>query len=312
MAMIKRKIPIEQIDFAASALKSRQLPLAVMAGLHLKIDANYDTGASAPTPENFWRNLISRIEIVLNGQDVLCNIPFEFLLHMNTMEFGVPPLTAVDVTASSTVAASGHFYLPFELLNAVVARDTLLDARKLSTCVLNIYWGAAANITNVTTINSASAEIVSKEFANIQPGLNVARHEYSYDTILLDVAGTIRYQMPTRGSNQYRRIWVLTLDGSTPAVLSNDEITNLKVAARSFTYYDKTESQNRADQYKAFGRAALTGLYVIDFTDSGKMTGRINATEMPELTVELTSAVTDGSAIIIAEKAIYATPVVNG
>lgn len=311
MTMIKRKIPIEQIDYAASALKSRQLPLSVMAGLHLKVSANYDLGAGALTAEEFWRNIISRVEIVLNGQDVLCNLPFEFLLHMNTLEFGVPPLSSVDVTPSSTVSAYGHFYLPFELLNAVVARDTLLDARKMSTAVLNIYWGAPGNITNVTAINSANVELVTKEFANIPPVLNVARHEYSYDTILLDVAGTIRYQMPTRGSNEYRRIWILTIDGSTPGVLSNDEITNIKIAARSFTYYDKTESQNRADQYKAFGRAALTGVYVVDFTDSGKMSGRINARNMPELTIELVSAVTDGLVAIIAEKAIYAPKIAS-
>jgi len=305
MSIIKRKIPVEQLVWSAGALKSRQLPLAVMGGLMLQVDANYDNGAGTTTPEDFWRNLIKRIEIVLNGQDVLCNIPFEFLLHMNTLEFKVAPLTSVDVSASSTVAAYGHFYLPFELLNAVVPRDTLLDARKLSTCVLNVYFGAAGDLTNIDTINSCTVKLVTKEFANIGAEFKKARHEYAYDTINLDVAGAIRYQLPTRGNNQYRRIFVLALDGSTPAILSNSEITNLKVAARSFTYYDKSESQNRADQYKMFNRAALAGIYVIDFTDSGKMAGRIDATEMPELTLELTSSVTDGQAIIISEKAIY-------
>lgn len=305
MALIKRNIPVEAISLSAGNLKSRQLPLAVMAGLDLEVNVNVDNGGSAPTAEDFWRNIIDNLEVVLNGQDVLQRIPFEFLLHMNEMEFGVAPLTSFDNSTSSTVDNYAHVYLPFELLKAAVPRDTLLDARKLSTCVLNVNWGTAADITNVSTLNSGTVKISTKEYANIPEPFATARHEYSYDEILLDVSGTITYQLPTRGNNQYRRVWVLALDGSTPKVLSNDEITNLKVKARSFVYYDKPEDQNRAEQYRMFGKAAKTGVYCIDFTSWGQMTGRIDARNMPELTLELTSQVTDGKAIIVAERAIY-------
>jgi len=306
MPFLKRIIPVQAINWAASQLKSRSLPLAVMAGLRLRLDADYDTHTSAPTAENFWRNIIKRIEIVLNGQDTLINLPFEFLLHMNTMEQGVAPKTSVDVsTSASNAKAYGNFFLPFELLNSVLPRDTLLDARLLSSCVLNVSWGAASDLLNINTINSATLGIVTKEFGNIPDPLKLARHEYAYDTILLNVAGDITFQLPTRGENQYRRIWILVLDGSTPAVLSDVEITNIKVASRSFVYYDDTADNNLAAQNKSFGRAALTGVYCVDFTTEGQMTTRIDAREMNELTLTLTSQVTDGSAIIIAEKAMY-------
>lgn len=306
MALVKRKIPLEQLDIASGALKTRQLPLAVLRGICMELDMQIDHAGGATTREDILRTFINKVEIVLNGQDVIQSLPFDFIYYMNKLERGVENIASETLTAGTDRVNNYHAYLPFELGPlAVLPRDTLLDARALSTCVLNLHLSPLA-INEVTLVDSASVKLHTVEYANIPEGFSTGRHEFSFDTINLDVAGTITYQLPTRGNNQYRRIWVMTLDGSTPAIKSNAEITNLKVKARSFVYYDAPEDVNRQEQQEIFGIAAEAGIYCIDFTSEGQMAGRVDARNLPELTIELVSAVTDATAVIIAEKAIYA------
>ena len=300
--MIPRRIPIERIDRTAGTMKSRMLPGSVFKGLYLALFINTtEAGTSTQTVREVCQ-MIDKLEITLDGSDTQVSIPMDFLLDLNTYEFGVSPDSTL-VTTGPAQDQIVHLYLPFALLRAVVPKDTLLDTRKLSSAVINVHWNSGNTMTGVDTVNSGYLLINGAEYTNVARDVIFGRHEFSYSNGGLNKTGKIEFDLEVRGNNQYRRLWVYTYDSA--GALSNDEIDNLLVRDRTFTHFDATEKEVQAMNKVNFNLSSVTtGLYVIDFPTDGMMTERINAMALDELVLEINSEVTDGTFRIVKEKVI--------
>lgn len=323
MPKIPRKLKVEQIDYVASSLRTRRLPLSVYKDIMLEWKWISSQTAGGSTWDMMLR-IITKISIVLNGQDTLISVPFYFLYYMNLYEFGVLPYTVFTTTATASKVNRTAVIVPFALLNAVGPQDTLLDARRLSSCVLEVSFGATpADLTSPV----AYLQIDTHEYSNVATegaAANFARHEYGWDQIALNKTGAIDVKLEVLSNNQYRRLWLFVWDDATPTARQDDYISNIIVKSRSFHFYDQEADSVQFRNQLEYGLqdpangtynvvsagthgGYATGVYVLDFPTFGLMSQRADARELSELILQVTSAVSASDVMdIIKEKAIYA------
>lgn len=300
--MIPRITEVERVLWAASSLKTRELPKTVLKGLLLRLYTTTTNGAGPSATFEQLCSIISRLNIVINGQDQIITIPFFNLSMMNWYDFSVQPQYAISTTASTTVYDEVTIYLPFALTRAVVPEDTLLDLRNVSTATLEVLWGPAAYGTQ-KTLTAAELQIHTVEYAGVDRKEPFGRHELTYSQGNLSATGLITHLMEYGGINQYKRLMIFTRNSS--AALNNAQITALAVRSRNF-YYSSVKSDNLQDMNcLAYTLAPQTGVYMVDFTTDGKMSQRLDARSLSELVLEFTSAVSNGTFDVVKEKAIY-------
>lgn len=302
MAKIPRSIEVERITWAASTLKTRELPLTVLKGLTLNLVLAVTNAASAALTRFELAKAITRISLVINGQDTRVSIPFYHVFFQNFYDFSKEPPYTIDVTEGASKVDKLCLYLPQALTRAVVPEDTLLDLRGASSCVLEVQFAAAALNAKVT-VTSGYLEIQTSEYANVSKEAKFARQEMSHIQDDLSATGTKQIKLEAGGNNQYKRLFVYCFNDS--AALNDSQIDNLIVRSRSFHYKDVADDILQNKNVLDYSISAQTGVYVIDFTTDGKMSQRLDARPLGELILELNSLVSNGTVEVVKEKAIY-------
>lgn len=305
MAFSPRLLPVQQLLLGSSSLFTRDLPKTVYRGLILEFNVNHTNGASPVISIDSLLAFVSRIAIVIDGQDYLISLQARDLYYMNQADYSVAPFSSLFTTVSSTGTSTFQIYIPLALSRALRPEDTLLDARKVSTVVLEIQTGASIG-TGVTTINSANVNILTDEYANAPAEMATGRHEMNAIDRNLDATGLIQQNLEVGSNNQYRRLLVFTRTSAD--VLDNAQISGIAVRSRSFYYANVTLDQMLQQwSTQLFGLAFQTGLYPVPFTRDGQMTQRVDARNLSELVVEVTSLVSNGKLRIVKDKAIFAS-----
>jgi hypothetical protein len=294
MPKVFRKLEIESVAWAASTLKTREMPLTVYKGL--RFDLNTTHSGATPSIDELLA-IIQKVELVANGQDTIVSVPGFHLYYASKRERGVAPLSTITSTAGRM-----SLFLPMALIRAISPQDTLLDARGLSSLTLKVTW--AADIAGTATASAASLEINTEEYSNVPVDSKFGRHEFGYDIVNLDAASVKQFKLDVGSNNQYRRLWLYVLDGSD--ALANTEISKIGVKTRSFYYMNENSDVVQASNREDYNLAEDAGVYVIDFPSGGMMSERLDARALSELILEVTSLVTDGTLYIVKEKVIYA------
>jgi len=302
--LIKRNIPIQSIQHQLNGLQSADLPYTIFRGLDMMLALTHTNSGAAPNLAGLL-GVINKLQLTINGADQIMSLPAWCLFYINRAEFGVQPQTELHTTVSMQGTSYISFYLPFSLLKAINANDTMLDGRFASSVRLECQWAGLPP--NVASIASGELQLDSVEYAlppEIQPGLG--KHEFAYLTKALTKTGTNQIQLDTGIGNQYRRLWIFTKDDS--GALSDAEIDNVAVKSRNFYYIDQATRKIHASNNRSFGISAQTGLYVVDFPTDGRMSERVQTYGMSDLTVELNALKSTGEVHIVAEKVILPTP----
>jgi hypothetical protein len=243
---------------------------------------------------------------------------------MNCYEYAAAPYFFFDHASAGDQYKKTSVILPFALLRAVNPQDTLLDARRLSSMILEVNFGNPAGLAEITSVDAGYVKINTGEYSNVGQDAQFARKEYGWDTIDFTSAGTLQHRLEVQSNNQYRRLWIFTWDDSTPTARVNDAISNIKLRSRSFHFVDYendylqwrnllefnqvnpasvTYDPVAADSYNS---SPITGLYVLDAPDYGLMSQRIDARELSELVLEVETENGTDSMEVIKEKAIFA------
>jgi hypothetical protein len=303
MAKVFRRLEVEKVKFSLNGLVTRQLPLTVFKHLHLRLKVTHTNGVAPVISVYSLCKLVSKIQITLNGQDTLVSLPLFHLPFANSKEFGVENFKSLFTTASTQGVSFIDLFLPFYLPRSISPEDTLLDARGLSSAVLEVQWGSAIGA-DVTSIDDAELQIVTGEFAQVAGDAKFARHEYGYSSGQLDSVGTIQHKLDVGSNNQYRRIWLYTLDSA--GALSDALINKIGILSRAFYYSNTSAESLKGSNVAEFGQANDVGVYCLDFCPEGKMSQRIDARPLSELLLEISSLVANGSYAVIKEKVIYA------
>ena len=301
-----RYLPIEQILFASGQPRSRELPKTVYKGLICKLTINHTNGASPVISADSFLNVLSKLNLVINGQDQLMSVPIRHWFYQNNYDF-TRLVAGNQVSLFTTVSSTGNsvvwFYIPIALTRSLNPEDGVLDARGFKSLMLEANWGTTIG-TGVTTLNSGQLDIFTDEYSNVDENFAGGRHEINVSSRNLDAVSSRTLELETKSNNQYRRLFIYTRDST--GALSDAQIDNIIVRSRSFNYVNiKADSLQRANGWD-FARDHQTGLYVIDFTRDGKMTQRVDARELSELIVEVNSLVLNGTIDIVKEKVIFA------
>lgn len=305
MPFVPRLGKVEKISYSASTMKSRDLPKRALKALLLKLAVTHTNGAAAPTIT--WESLaklLQKIMLTSNGQDTSVNMAFWLLYVLNYYDASVAPPFTPFTTVSAQGTSLMSLTLPFELTRAVNPKDTIFDARGLSSLVLDAYFGNAIATANEPTINSAELQIDTDEYVGTDPGkpLSTGRHEFSQVTETLSGTGSTDLDLETKGMNQYRRLIFATRNSA--GSLSNYIVDNIKIKSGATYYMDIGAKRLQEHNGLQYGVPPLAGIYMYDFTRDGYMTERLDARGLSDLKIEV-NVTGVGSVDVLKEKVIY-------
>lgn len=298
-----RRLKVESILFSSGALRSRELPKTVYKGLWLKLSITHTNGVGPTITVDSLMNVLSKINVVINGQDQLKSIPFRHIYYRNQYDFSKAPQSSLFTTNSVQGTSYVWAYLPFAMTRCLNPEDTVLDARKFQSLMLEANWGTSIG-TTVTSLDSGTLEIYTDEYANVAEDFAGGRHEENSVSRNLDATGSRTLELEVGSNNQYRRLWLYTRDNA--AALSNSQIDNITIKSRAFNYDNINAVALQQFNSWEFAMNVQTGLYVLDFTRDGKLTQRIDARNLSELIVDVNSLVANGTMDVVKEKAIFA------
>lgn len=302
---IPRQSKVEGIERTASTLKTQKMPLSVISSVDLNLDLVHtnNTSGGQNTLLAVMKS-ITKFELVLDGQDNIISCPFYHLYYQNYYDDSKAPYSSIHTTNSTAGTSTVHVTMPHIFPRGINPGDGLLDARGLSTNVAHVNW-AGNTLAGANTIDSGSVlNIDTNEYTGIDGPISTARHELAFESRNLDKTGEITINLPSRGTNQYYRIWLYTF--ASGGTLSDVQIDNIKLQTRSFVYIDKAASRIQRRNQQDYSITYATGVYILDATTMGLLTERIDARDLPELTLKVNSLVTDGEITIVYEKAVFA------
>ncbi len=308
MNRIFQRTTIEKIPYSANTPIPRDLDKSVYKHLDLVLKVVHTNGAAPVITAESLSKLITKLTFSINGQDTFITVPFYHLYFMNMLNHSKEPYNSIDSTVSSQVTSYLHIRLPFAFLRAVIPEDSLLDARGVSSFVMNCQWSNSIG-TDVDSIDTGTElQIYPGTYANmVKPNHSrypiVARNEISYHTIQLDATGAKLLKLPTQSLNQYRRFYIYTFNSSS--VRADAMIDNIILKSGSFYHVNVADQAIGYPNQSEFSYSKQTGLYVLDVTTDGKMMESIDARRLSELVFDFNSIVSNGSLELIAEKPIY-------
>jgi len=298
--MIPRRDKIENITFGAGAFKTRELPKTIMRGLEIYLLINHTYVSSAPTIIELCQ-MVTSLELTVNGRDSRIKVPMWFLYYMYILEFGQTPIQSLYTTTSGSGNSYVQLYLPFCFTKAARPIDGILDGRGNIITLGAQFSGAALGGTE--TVNSGYLKMI-EDFYTLQPGEEIpkhGKHEFSWMNQSMPSAGELEIKLPTGAGNEYRRLWIFTFDSSGD--LSSAEINNINLKSRSFTYADiYSDVLQGINAREARQSSVLAGCYALDLVTDGRLSERVPAEG--ELILTANVATTGGTIHVIAEKAV--------
>ena len=144
--MVMRQRQLDRVDFAASAIKTIDIPREHFAKkIALLLTGQCDSGSAVSRSAFNPFEIIQRIEVVTNGQTIK-SISGRSLYLQNILEHGVIPsrTQTPSGTSSSNQAFGGCLHLYFDKDKDFA--ETLLPTFKLSSLQLKVTWAAVTAI----------------------------------------------------------------------------------------------------------------------------------------------------------------------
>jgi hypothetical protein len=314
MGLVSIKREIEQVDYAANQLKTRELPRDnAYRALYLRLSGTYTTSATAPVTRHSFTpyTLIKRLEIVANGKKTIKSIPFWKVYLENTYDYGAAPYCAdVGEATSTAYAFVAEGFLHFGMPRSRRPIDTLLDARGLETLTMKVTWGSETDLH--TTINAAALSATK---------LEISTHEYTnlpgdFKSGIL-VENHIEHEITATKSNEleklpvdtiYRRLWLITMVGDVLTVYGTNAVLNkltVKSGTLVFQQLPAEDFRRRArvnynlEKYTDMTDGSFReGVYPVDFITDGQITEAINTVGMSSFNLEMDVTKQTGTNII--------------
>jgi len=234
-------------------------------------------------------SLIKRIDVVLNGKDVIKSLPF-YALYQKTKQIHktAPGFTAPGLTQAAHAFAAGAV-IDFGLWDGVSKVDTMLKAKGASTLQLGIDWETTANglvvpdTTTTTAISNCNLHVLTNEAYNVDDkAVFPVNREYSLN-MPINATGTYQLKLPT--GNMY---WGLLVRAVENGALSNAVVNKLTVKSGTevFRYFSNQAALRESMKTERSIETLSTGYYWIPFTRDGLLSECLDARLMSELVLE--------------------------
>lgn len=300
--------------------ESSQASLPISRNFHmnhliLKLKVTHDN-ATAVFKDGL-ANLINNIEVVANGNMVIKSIP-GFKLQLNSLLLsGIRGLNTI-VTADGTNKESyEYFAIPFVMFGMVRPTDTILNTALFDTLDLRVNWGSSSNLGTGVTVVKAELEIESESLVNYKRNADENIKHFMENALTKEVtASTTEFQINLPTQKLYKSIQLVALDDK---VRSNNIIKGIKIKSGTTVFADIEAQTLKAEnlmQYRPNNQAELDGVYILNFTQRGKLSDVLNTLKGSGFnTLELVLEVekqTGTNEILVLQDTIFDTQIKEG
>lgn len=270
--MVMRQRYLERVDFTASTTQVLDMPNEHWdKEILLLLDGQCDSGSSVSRSTYNPFDIISRIELVANGQQTIKSISGKMLYLQNILEHGaVPARTQTpSSTSQSNQAFGGALTLYFDKDKDFV--ETLLPSHVLSSLQLKITFATAATIDSGTGFNIDYLYVRPLLTEEINTGQSTAGvgvlKEVEY-TKVFTASGWHTLKLPV--GNVYNSLSMLFRNNSAP---SNTVVEEFEIVKDGLEIIRKVRvDQSRAEDLKEYALESAnqpTGYTTVDFDKGG-------------------------------------------
>jgi len=282
-----------------TSINSQDLPLDVIGSIFCELSITHTNAGSTPSlTVNNMMACIQDISIIVNGSSRRVSLAGYIL-----------PLLSYSATTSTQVTSTIGFTLPFANMgplnnsqSSIRAQDSYLDLRNVAgveTASIQVQW-SSPTITNVTTFDSATLKMTALVNTGISGPVNFGIREIRYNTITLSSVGQVQLNLAVGGGslNQYKSMLLIGRNSSN--VLADSLYSEVSLSALGFDYWrSDTGPIETINNYS--GLTHTTGLYVLPLYAYGRLTGRLVASDLSQLQLQLTSSVSSSQVITVVQ-----------
>jgi hypothetical protein len=299
---------ISTSDF--TAVSSQELPHDVLGAIFCELSITHTNGGSSPSLNtNNMMGVISDISIIVNGSSRRVSLAGYILPHLSYAATGISVESSLIDTTSTQVTSTINFVLPFANMGAlnnsqssIRPQDSVLDLRNIAgveSASIQISWGNIS-ITNVSSFDSATLKMTALVNTGIDGPITFGIRELRYSTVVLSSTGMVQTNMAVGGGslNQYKSLLLIGRNSSD--VLTDSLYSDVNLSSLGFDYW-RSDTGPLATVNNYSGLAHVTGLYILPLYVYGRLTGRLVASELSQLQLQLTSLVSSSQVVTIVQ-----------
>ena len=303
---------------SVSDVQSQTLPLDVLGAIYCELSITHTNAGSAPSLNtNNMMGVISDLSIIVNGTSSRGSIPGVALPLLSYSATGHAVESNFVTTTSTQVTSTIGFVIPFANMgpqnnsqSSVRPQDSYIDLRPqagVETASIQIQF-AQPSITNVSTFDSVTLAMTALANTGISEDITFGIREMRFNTITLDATGSKQLNLPVGGSvNQYKSIQLICRNSSGVLTDNNTLYDNVILESLGFEYYNSASGIiDTINNYS--GVPATTGLQILPLYVYGRLSGRLIASNVSQLQLELNSLVTNSSTITVVQDMINFAP----
>ena len=304
----KRISNITTTDFTSTI--SQDLPLDILGGIYCELSIVHTNAGSTPTlTTNNLMGVISDLSILVNGSSRRVSLAGYILPQLSYIATGQAVESPLVDTASTQVTSTIGFVIPFanngplnNSQSSVRPQDSYLDLRNVAgveTASIQVEF-ASPSITNVTSFDSATLSMTALVNTGIAGPVTYGIRELRYNTITLTSTGTVQLNLPVGGGslNQYKNILLIGRNSSDALV--DSLYSDVSLSSLGFDYWrSDTGPLETVNNYA--GVPHTTGIYNLPLYAYGRLTGRLVASDLSQLQLQLTSSVTNSSVVTVVQ-----------
>jgi len=293
-----------------TSINSQDLPLDVIGSIFCELSITHTNAGSTPSlTVNNMMACIQDISIIVNGSSRRVSLAGYILPLLSYSATGLAVESTLVDTTSTQVTSTIGFTLPFANMgplnnsqSSIRAQDSYLDLRNVAgveTASIQVQW-SSPTITNVTTFDSATLKMTALVNTGISGPVNFGIREIRYNTITLSSVGQVQLNLAVGGGslNQYKSMLLIGRNSSN--VLADSLYSEVSLSALGFDYWrSDTGPIETINNYS--GLTHTTGLYVLPLYAYGRLTGRLVASDLSQLQLQLTSSVSSSQVITVVQ-----------
>ena len=265
-----------KIQYTASTQVS--IPLARNYHIqHLLFKLNVKHTNSTAVFKDSLANLINRVEIVANGNEVIKSIP-GFKLQLNSLLIsGIRGLNTVVTADGADKESFEYFVVPFAMPRMVRPNDTILNSALFNTFDLRVNWGDSASLGTGITVTDASIDVMSESLVNYRRSENETIKHFIETSLNKEItSSTSEFQIDLPTQKLYKSLAIIsTVNG----VRTNTVVNNIKIKSGTTVFADFPAEALRAENLGNFRpntQADFDGVHILDFTTRGKLSDVLN------------------------------------
>lgn len=291
MKTIERSIG--DIAFASGSTSYLEIPKDYwyrQIGLYLSGTVTIGTANATAVRLESPFSLITKIELVMNGKDVVKSLPFYAAYQLTKIRHKTAPVATAPGLTQAAHAFAAFAMLDLGLFDGQSKVDTMLKAKGASTLQLAITWASTTlglvvpDTTTTIAITNGNLHVTTNEAFNVDEKIVFPlNREYSLN-LSVNASGTYQLKLPT--GNMY---WGLLIRTTDNGALSDSVLTKLtlKSGTEVFRYFSNMAALKQLLKVDKAIETLSTGYYWIPFTRDGFLSEALDARLMSELVAEM-------------------------